>query len=142
MVMNSVCPVFDCCFGISGISLKKITFVTEPRSVLLQLWNDVSTKAAKVHKHTCSISLHLLLRAKYFLLSSALRSSSSRAAVSGSSFPAGPSSTWTEQHLLLIVVQFENNFISIWVTWKSSGKAINKGKQVLGFVSGRLPIEW
>lgn len=45
-------------------------------------------------RHTCSSSLHLLLRAKYFLLSRALLSLSSFAVFSGSSLLPGPSSTW------------------------------------------------
>lgn len=46
---------------------------------------------------TCSISLHLLLRATYFLLSRALLSSSSCAVLSSSSLPPGPSSTYRQK---------------------------------------------
>lgn len=45
------------------------------------------------HAHTCSISLHLLLSARYFFLCSALLSSSSCTVLPSSSLPPGPSST-------------------------------------------------
>lgn len=51
---------------------------------------------------TCSISLHLRLRARYFLLSRALLSSSSCAVLSSSSSPPGPSSTWKNKHTCIL----------------------------------------
>lgn len=53
--------------------------------------------------HTCSISLHLLLRARYFLLSRALLSSSSCVVLSSSSLLPGPSSTCTKSNYVTVL---------------------------------------